>query len=38
MNIGLDSALNDYYIVVSNEDKIKLLKLAFGDDYIKFIS
>lgn len=38
MNIDLDSALNDYYIVVSNEDKIKLLKLAFGDDYIKFIS
>ena len=38
MDIDLDNTLNEYYIVVSNDDKIKLLKIAFGDDYIECIS
>ena len=30
--------LEDYYIIVTDEkEKIRLLKIAFGTDYIKFI-
>ena len=32
-----EEALKEFYIIVSEDEKIKLLKIAFGDNYIKFI-
>ena len=32
-----EEALKEFYIFVSEEEKIKLLKIAFGDNYIHFI-
>ena len=32
-----EEALKEFYIIVSEDEKIKLLKLAFGDNYINFI-
>ena len=32
-----EEALKEFYIIVSEDEKIKLLKIAFGDNYIMFI-
>ena len=29
--------LDEYYIVITDEKKIRLLKIAFGDSYVNYI-
>jgi len=35
--MDIEQAINEIYIIVSDDEKIRLLKIAFGDDYILFI-
>ena len=36
-NISDTEILNEYYIFIDDIEKIRLLKIAFGDKYINFI-
>ena len=32
-----ETNLEEYYIIINDEKKIRLLKIAFGDSYINYI-
>jgi len=32
-----EKAINEYYIIITDDEKVRLLKIAFGAEYINYI-